>query len=189
VTGPAPDEEHDGAEAERESLSVIGISRPACAPGPIPRSRAAQLLIEVPPCPVAGKSPLGTDLPPCASRTRRPGDSVFAQGHCRTPGARPMCRIRDDRTSECRHSRPFAGPCAQPAWGTAPGVRGSRPSQTGLEDCLHQCGLKTTVLDRYESRHIDTSIIARRRPRHSRVEWSLAALMHPAYGRLSSALA
>jgi hypothetical protein len=64
MAGPAPDEEYDGAEAECESLSVIGASRLACAPGPIPLSRTAQLLIEVPSCPMAGMSLRGTDLPP-----------------------------------------------------------------------------------------------------------------------------
>jgi hypothetical protein len=48
-----------------------------------------------------------------------------------------------------------------------PKLLGPMTGQTGPEDCLHQCGLKTTVLDQGKSRYINTSIAARRRPRHS----------------------
>jgi len=43
----------------------------------------------------------------------------------------------------------------------------AQAAQTGPEDRLHQCGLKTTVSDRCKSSHIDTSTIVPLRLRHA----------------------
>jgi hypothetical protein len=63
-SGSATDEENDGEEEERESLPVVGTSRPPRSPGPIPLSRAARLLIEVSPCSAAGMALHRVPLPP-----------------------------------------------------------------------------------------------------------------------------
>src|SRR5918994_2165568 len=66
--------------------------------------------------------------------------------------------------------------------------RAPGPLQTGPGDCLHQCGLKTTVLDWCNSSDIYTWTTTRRRPQpFFRVVWLLVALMHAGYGRLTSA--
>jgi hypothetical protein len=115
-SGSATDEENDGEEEERESLPVIGTSRPPCSPGPIPLSRAARLLIEAPPCSAAGMALHGTHLPSRSSRTRRDRVAIFERGRVSRPGVRPGCRTPHDRASECIHARLEAGLCAQPAW-------------------------------------------------------------------------
>jgi hypothetical protein len=126
VSRPVTDEEHDGEEAERESRPVVGTSRPPGSPGPIPLSRAAQLLIEVPPCSALGMSLHSAHLPPRASRTRRYGVSVCERGRVSTLGSRPECRTPDNSASQCIRPRPEAGLCAQPAWRAYPGLEGKK---------------------------------------------------------------
>jgi hypothetical protein len=68
------------------------------------------------------------------------------------------------------------------------GLMNTVTGQTGPGDCLHQCGLKTTVLDWCNSSDIYTWTTTRRRPQpFFRVVWLLVALMHAGYGRLTSA--
>jgi hypothetical protein len=126
VSRPATDEEHDGAEEESESRPVVGTSRPPGSPGPIPRSRAAQLLIEVPPCSAVGMSLHRAHLPPRASRTRRYGVSVCERGHVSPVGSRPECRTPDNSASQCIRPRLKAGLCAQPAWRAYLGLEGKK---------------------------------------------------------------
>jgi hypothetical protein len=90
VSNPATDEENDGEEEERESLPVVGTSRLPCSPGPIPLSRAPQLLIEVPPCSAVGMSLHSAHLPPRSYRTRRYGVLVCERGRFSTCSCSPV---------------------------------------------------------------------------------------------------
>lgn len=91
VSGAATDEEHDDAEAERESLPVIGTSRPACSPGPRPLSRAVQLLIEGPPGPRQGCPSLARFSPhqrrALAKKAFPPASEVASGCRARLPSA------------------------------------------------------------------------------------------------------
>ena len=79
-------------------------------------------------------------------------------------------------------------PYARIPWDSVPSRPARLASQTGPGDCLHQCGLKTTVLDWCNSSDIYTWTTTRRRPQpFFRVVWLLVALMHAGYGRLTSA--
>jgi hypothetical protein len=102
VAGPAPDEESDSAEAERESLSVIGASRLACAPGPIPLSRTAQLLIEAPSCPVAG----------CLSRAWIFPHDLLAFAEMASPSSRGVASVYEVYGLGAEH--PMTGVRVQP---------------------------------------------------------------------------
>jgi hypothetical protein len=121
VSGPATDEEYDGEKAERESLPGAGTSRLPCSPGPIPRSRAARLLIEAPPRSAIGASPHSASPPAILSHSPRWHLRLRAGS---LQDRRRASRVPNTRSQSCRvHTpAPEAGLCAQPAWRAEPGL-------------------------------------------------------------------